>query len=225
MDLFCRSMFTLAALVAVPFGCVQSPDSQQVSGSRELQDASQPIPTLNAALADGYVSLSSIRGNGNSSGIALTANLLNTTNATLRLRTRLAPSLYLRTNVQSAQNMLATQVYGAGGRFLIVDEVPVIDIPPGTTTPVVFNAYCVDFEKENPTAVDSFTLGEMPSWLEPLASGVASYEESGDSNETMVRAQVALWLAQGENPDAIRAAFDVSDADFAAAASLDFVRR
>jgi len=121
--------------------------------------------------------------------------------------------------------MLATQVYGPDGAYYVEDQVSYIEIPPGETTPILFYAYCVDFEKDNPTAADSFTLGEMPSWLAPLASGVASYEESGDNSETMVRAQVALWLAQDEDPEAIRATFDVSDADLAAAASLAFVRR
>ena len=156
MNLACRNMLALAALVVVPCGCSQAPDRQQGTGSKEAPDASQPFRTLNAVLADGDVSLTSIRGNGNSSGIALTANLLNTTNDTLRLRTRLVPSIYLRTATQSAQNMLATRVYGADGRYLIVDQVAVIEVPPGTTMPIVLNAYCVDFEKDNPTAADSF---------------------------------------------------------------------
>lgn len=223
-----RKVLALAAAVAVLAGCTQPPDQQRLNRSREGADATQPFPTLNAALADGDVSLTSIRGNGNSSGIALAASLVNTTEATLRLRTRLVPALYLRTARQSAQNMLATGVYGAEGSYLIVDQVSVIEVPPGTITPVVLNAYCVDFEKDNPTAADSFTLGETPSWLAPLASGVARYEEeqSGNNNETaIVRAQIALWLAQGEDPDAIRARMNVSVSDLAAAASLDFVKR
>lgn len=226
MNLDSRNMLALGALVAVFAACTQPSDRQRSGGSRDAPDASQPFPTLNAALADGDVSLTSIRGNGNSSGLALTASLVNTTDATLRLRTRLVPALYFRTVVQSAQNMLATQVYGADGSYLVVDQMSVIEVPPGTITPVVLNAYCVDFEKDNPVASDSFTLAETPSWLAPLASGVARYEQSGDNSETaMVRAQVALWLAQEEDPDAIRARIDVSDSDLTAAASLDFVRR
>ena len=133
----------------------------------------------------------------------------------------MVPPLYLLSGTESAQNMLVTRVYESGARFRMVDGESVIDIPPGETIPIAFNAYCVDFEKDNPSAEDSFTLAEMPSWLAPLASGVVSYEESLEYDATaMRRAQIALWLAQGEDPQAIRNTFRVSEDELAAAASL-----
>ena len=223
MNVSNRIILTIAAITVAAYGCVDAPGRQQLSGSQEARDASQPFPTLNSALAAGDVLLGTIRGNGSSSGVALTANVLNTTSATLRLSTRLAPALYYRAATESAQNMLATQVYGADGRYLIIDQESVVEVPPGEPISIVFHAYCVDFEKSNPTSADSFSLAEMPSWLTPLAAGVSRYEESQSYDETaMRRAQIALWLAQGEDPEAIRTTFEASGADLAVAASLDF---
>ena len=223
MNLPSRKLLTLAALILAPTGCTETPDQQQTPDEQESQAAGQSVATLSSAIAAGDVVLGSIHGNGSSSGTALDATLQNTTSATLRLSTRLVLPLYLLSGTESAQNMLATRVYESGGRFRIVDQESVIDLPPGETIPIAFNAYCVDFEKDNPTAEDLFTLAEMPSWLAPLASGVVSYEESLEYDATaMRRAQVALWLAQGEDPQAVRNTFRVSDADMEAAADLDF---
>ncbi len=226
MNLPSRKLLTLTTLILAPAACTETPDQQQTPDSQESQAAGQSFPTLNSALAAGDVVLGSVHGNGSSSGTALDATLQNTTGATLRLSTRLVPALYLLSGTESAQNMLATRVYESGGRFRMVDGESVIDLPPGETIPIAFNAYCVDFEKDNPSAEDSFTLAEMPSWLAPLASGIVSYEESLDYDATaMRRAQVALWLAQGEDPQAVRNTFRVSDADMEAAASLGIVSR
>ena len=217
-----RNILTLAALILAPVGCAETPDQQQAPDTQESQAASPSFPTLNSALAAGDVVLGSVHGNGSSSGTALDATLRNTTGAPLQLSTRLLPPIYLLSGTESAQNMLATRVYESGGRFRMVNGEPVIDIPPGETLYIVFNAYCVDFEKDNPSAEDSFTLAEMPSWLAPIANGVVSYEGSLEYDATaMRRAQVALWLAQGEDPQAVRNTFRVSDADMEAAADLD----
>ena len=224
MNLTLRISLPLAACIALA-GCAETTDRQQSTGSQDSGDAGQPLQTLNSALAAGDVVLGSIRGNGSSSGAALNASLLNTTEGTLTLRTRLDPALYLRTASRSAQNMLATKIYGEGSRYQLVGEESVIELPAGTT-PVVFHAYCVDFEKDNPSATDSFTIAEMPDWLAPLAIGAGDYEESRGNDETaMLRTQVALWLAQGEDPQAVRNTFRVSDADFEAAVSLDLAGR
>ena len=186
--------------------------------------AQSRFDTLNDALAAGDVVLDRIQGNGSSSGMALTASLRNTTNVIQQLSVRLSPALYLRPATSSAQNMLATEIYRASGEYFLIDEKPVIKIQPRETTSVMFNGYCVNFEKDNPSEADSFTIAQMPSWLVPIASRITSYERSQgrqDDESVVLRAQVALWLAQGHNPEEIRSKFNASDADFTAAASLD----
>ena len=143
--------------------------------------------------------LRDVHGNGSSSGTALDATLRNTTSAPLRLSTRLLPPLYLLSGTESARNMLATRVYESGGRFRMVDGESVIDLPPGETIPIAFNAYCVDFEKDNPSAEDSFTLAEMPSWLAPLASGVVSGGEPGHW-ESVARSRSGCRLGEVGHP-------------------------
>ena len=216
---------TLSALAILFLGCTDVPrQSAAVSGGSGEQD--QPIVTLNSALAVGDALLTAIRGTGASSGNALTARLQNATRTSLRLGTRLTPALYFVADSESAQNMLATQIYGDGGAYLVADGEPFIEIPAGASVPVTFGAYCVDLEKDNPTATNAFTLAEMPATLASIAAGVSAYEASREYGEAgLPRAQVALWLAQGEDPDDIRSAFDVSDADLAAAANLGIVRR
>ena len=128
--------------------------------------------------------------------------------------------------MESSQNMLATQIYRDGGKYLIVEQQPLIEIPPRAMVPVVFNAYCVDFGKDNPTIDDSFALAEMPLSLAQIATGISAYEQwAGANGNVIARAQAALWLAQGEDPNGIRSRFDVSDADLAAAHNLDLGHR
>ena len=114
----------------------------------------------------------------------------------------------------SAQNMLATAVYERGGSYYVEDDEPFIEVPPHEAKEVTFNAYCLDFDLENPAATDSLVVQPAPPDLSEIIGNVLAYEQTvGDQEESMVRAQIAIWLAQRRAPEEIRERFRFTDAD------------
>ena len=161
--------------------------------------------------------------------MALVGTLHNRTGRRLRLSTRLSTPLYLRAGSGTAQNMMITAIYRAGGRYILVNDEPMIELRP-MNTDVVFNAYCVDFAKENPSESDAFALTPLPLSLTDVGRRILDYEaaaeQTGTDDDSVIRrAQVALWMAQGIPPNQIRTKFTASDEDVSVAASIGGVVR
>lgn len=167
------------------------------------------VVDLKSELDAGRVRLTSIAGNGGSSGTVITARLQNVTSSELRIEVHLTQSLYL-VNSGSSQDMIASQVFFDGGRYQSDGKKSFLVVPPRATSSVVFMAYCADFEKDNPTDHDRFYTGIAPPNLTSVLDKVRAYLRANPDADVVVATQAAIWLAQGVSLEKIRTKFPVS---------------
>ena len=173
-----------------------------------------PVVDLHEALARGEVALESVSGTGGSSGTVLQGRLVSGSEAYVAIDVRMAVPMYFR-NRGSRQNMVATQLYGRDGSYVSDGERAFVRLGPGERLPIMFVAYCVDFEKDNPTSADVFSVTTIPSEIDRIVRRIAVYERAHPEADTTVAAQLALWVAQGHELKAIRAKFEFAAADLA----------
>jgi hypothetical protein len=172
--------------------------------------SAQPrVSDLQSELAAGRVKLLSIAGTGGSSGTVVTARLLNVTASEIRLETYLSrPVLF--SNSGSSQDMIAGQVYLDGGKYLSDGRRSFIVLPPKVSSKVVFVAYCIDFEKDNPTDADTFSIGIPPPQLAAVLDSARAHLRANPNANIVVATQAAIWLKQGVSLNEIRKKFGVS---------------
>ena len=113
--------------------------------------------------------------------------------------------------------MLATAVYGQGGTYFEDETGPFIELPSLGGRAVTFNAYCVDFERDNPEKNDSMTARQLPLWLTGIAGRLLLYERNAGTDRSGIHAQIALWLTLGQTPEEIQERFPFEPEDLAAA--------
>ncbi len=174
------------------------------------------IVDLHDEFDDGHVVLTSASGNGSSSGSAVTGQLVANTTSALRVSVSLRRPIYLA-NSGRGQSMIALQVYMSDNRYTSDGTTAFITLPPGAATPVVFVAFCMDFEKDNPTARDRLSVSQVPSAILPVVANVNQYLATNPDADVTSAAQTAIWLAQGVNIRTIRSRFTVTAADEALA--------
>ena len=168
------------------------------------------LSNLQSELAAGRLKLLSIAGTGGSSGTVITAQLFNATTVPIRLETYLNEPIHF-TNSGSNQNMIASQVLLDGGSYLSDGRRSFIVIPPKANAKVVFLAYCLDFEKYNPTSADTFSIGSSSPQLVGVLYNVRNYLRTNPKADVVVATQAAIWLKQGVSLSNIREKFSVSE--------------
>lgn len=203
-----RGVFTLMATALVA-ACAAAEPAGQSAGAGQTS-ASE---TLSAAVAAGTVTVA-VRGNGASSGDAIEVTVTRTPKAgpgdlvlTVPAGTRLVSAN------ASAQNMVIGRVRGrmlGGDRFT-----PSTEIRLTGNTPVTYllEAFCADFEKDNPSEQVTFTLGPEDSVLACIVA-----QSSSRSVEAI---QAAVWIHTGNvSHHTVNEKFPVSDGDWATAVSM-----
>ena len=176
-----------------------------------------PIVPLDELVKAGDVLVTDVRGSGHSTGPSLHGRLVNTTARPLRISVHLSEGLFFSPGHSEVQNMLATAVYGQGGTYYEDETGPFIELPSVGSRAVTFNAYCVDFERDNPGPTDSMTARQLPLWLTGIAGRLLLYERSAQTDRSGIHAQIALWLTLGQTPEEIQARFPFGPQDLAAA--------
>ena len=186
------------------------------SGAGTSADAAAPQAEESTDLADliasGAVSIVNATGNGSSSGNSIDAVLRNNTGRAIEVDVFMRQPIFL-TNSGAGQNMIANMVVGGDGGYMQSDSRSFIELKPSAELSASMVAYCVDFEKENPTAMESFAVAPSPSHLVQVMSRITDYAKANPNAEVTVAAQVAVWMAQGESPDDIAKKFDFTAAD------------
>ncbi len=172
----------------------------------------QIVNDLHDEIDDGNIMLVSATGNGNSSGAAVEGYLTNQTAAVRRVNIYLTRPLYL-VNDGQGQNMVASEVYYDDGDYLSDGRRPFIELEPGAQTAVRFVAYCVDFDKDNPTEAESFSIGNMPESLNSVMASINAFAFASPSMDLTATAQIAIWLAQGESLEEIRSRINFTEAE------------
>ena len=182
--------------------------------------AQTKVQDLMGEVMRGNVQIVSLTGTGGSSGAVLTGYLRNETATSKNINIYLTKPIYFENN-GVRQNMLATRVFLSGGKYRTSGTQSFITLKPNELVSILFIAYCVDFEKDNPNQADSFTIGEVPAKLVKIADKIRKYEIDNENiGDVTAAAQIALWLTQGHSIDDIRDKFDFSFQDEMSAKSL-----
>lgn len=188
-------------------------DARQVRTGLDTGASNQTPMPLNVAMKERRVAIESVTGTGGSSGAVLAAVLANRTPVAQRILVHLETPLFFR-NRGETQNMAVTQVYGHDGRYWLSDDgTRYIELPVGDRLPVTFVAYCVDFDKENPGATDTFDVEPLPQAIAQVMRQISAYEAANPNVDTTKASQLALWVAQGETTHTIADRFSFNEQD------------
>jgi hypothetical protein len=174
------------------------------------------VEDLATALDRGHVAIEDASGTGASSGLAVDACLTNQRSTEVNVDISLKQPVFMR-NRGRGQNMIAVWVYLRGGGYRSDGFRSFIRLEPKRRTPVQFVAYCVDFDKDNPSNEEELVRDSPPASLMPLLRSIRNYESSHPDQDVTVAAQVAVWLAQGISIEEIRTRFEVDQAQEALA--------
>ena len=195
-----------------------SPEEQELARKREEPTTLQPepasssavaFPTLQNAIASNRVT-AEFKGNGGSSGDSVLAELAKDAQAGAEpLRTSLPAGSVLLSNDASVQNMMIAGVrgilqdgsrYRPGTRIVLTDSDSVV---------YVLAAYCMEFEKENPSQDTRFRLERPDPALERIAQLGASL--------TVPAMQAAVWMhTDGVTFDRMNQKLPISPEDWSA---------
>ena len=170
------------------------------------------VSDLSDEIDAGRVNLVSAAGNGSSSGASVEAFLVNETAIDKYLAVNLSRPIYL-VNSGAGQNMVASQVYLGDGGYVSDGERSFIILKPRERTRVLFIAYCVDFERDNPSESDSFSIGVLPANLNSVMANVNALVAANPDADVTAAIQVAIWLAEGDTVTEIQSKFDFTPAD------------
>lgn len=197
----------LALLMA---SCAQPSGDQEAIGAPREQ--AQENADLAEVLASGAVTLVQARGNGASSGNSINAVLRNNTGQNIDVDIFMKSPVYLA-NSGAGQNMIASMVVGSDGAYRMEGQRQFVTLKPNEQMVASMVAYCADFAKENPTAQESFSVAQSPATLAPVITRINDYVRANPDANVTAAAQVAVWMAQGESPEAIANKFEFSEAD------------
>jgi len=169
--------------------------------------ASNRAADLLGEIRSGNIALTSTHGVDASTGASVLGYLVNNTSKDIRVAVNLDRPLFMRNSNRRSQNMLATQVFNRDGTYLRDGKRSFITLKANKRIPVTFIAYCVDFEKDNPTNIDSFSISDVPAELVGISGKIQRYERENPDADSGAALQLALWLAQGESIREIREKF------------------
>ena len=171
--------------------------AQRAEGQRLAREWDEANPyqtasvstTLYQAIADGLVE-ASFRGNGNSTGDAVTARVQKTAAAgSGSLVLSIPAGSMLRNDDPSVQDMVIQRVQGRStgdGRY-VQETMIVLDDDSEAT--YILSAYCANFDKENPSNSSSFTLMGSPDSFHQCIMDTGS-----DLSFSMNSVQAAVWM-------------------------------
>lgn len=169
--------------------------------------AAQPAPillTVDEAASRGLIELV-LAGKGGSSGDVVTLTVKRTARRPMHLR--LLAGTVLRSASTSVQNMIVAAVKGElmdGDRYRPAETIDLADDKPRT---YLLEAYCLDFDRDNPGASDRFSVG-------PVNESVLSLiREAQKDAPSIAVTQAAVWLAAGVSKASIRERFTIGDTD------------
>lgn len=182
-----------AALLAVLAVLLPSASSGQVL-----------VTDLQAAIAEGHVTLVRASGNGRWVGGSVGARLRNETTDSLHVSVNFSPPMLFENASDSGASMIAIQVFLDIGADYSEDWGPFITLPPDVETSVVFLAFSVHLDKARPMSDHRFSVGRVPPELTEVVGRIRDHVATDADAEIWDAAQGAIWLARGHTPRQIR---------------------
>lgn len=189
----------VVGMAFLAIGCDQPGTS---SSSSQQERTSQPVADLSDLVSSGTISLVRANGNGSASGNAIDALFRNNTDSPIDVDVYLREPVFFR-NSGVGQNMIASMIVGADGSYMRKSDRQVVTLRPREEFNASVVAYCADFEKENPSASESFSIEQAPPHLAQVIARINAHARSTTNANLTVAAQLAIWMAQGEQPDVI----------------------
>lgn len=178
------------------------------------QSSGPGVVQLRDVLNNGTVTLTA-SGNGDSSGFAVDGYLKNNTANKINISVIIQNGIYLK-NSGRGQNMIAIQVFSSDGGYYSDGKNYFIILPSQGTVDIVFNAYCADFDLDNPSAGESFSAVSIPAGIAGIASKMSRYAaDNFDSDlDATIAMQLALWRIQGNTRAEISKKFNFDNKDW-----------
>lgn len=210
-----RALAQGLALAAV-LGCSPASTTSTQTDAAEQPAAGRGPHDLAVLLDEGLVVLEDLRGKGASSGNAVEGAIRNLSGRDLRIDIAMAKPVFFR-NSGRGQNMIAALILGADGGYVSDGQTSFIDVSGNQRTPISLVAFCADFEKDNPTAAESFTVDTAPPELAGVAARIAQHLRANPDADITVPGQVAVWLARGVSEEEIQEKFPFTRQDVALA--------
>lgn len=173
----------------------------------------QTINDLSACLDSGKVLLTKMTGKGISSGLSIKGKLVNMTKEKLYIDVQLKNPLFL-INSGSGQNMIASQIYINNGEYSTDGKRRCIILDQADSLDIGFVAYCSDFDKENPSSGESFTVRKLPDELKSVMEKIRLYALKNPHKDFTIAAQLAIWLTSGVKTEDIKMKFPFSEEDY-----------
>ena len=179
-----------------------------------------PMPegslTLSQALAQGLVD-AQFRGTGSSSGDSIIATLTRKVPRTLEIT--VPPGTVLASSSPSAQDMVVLRVRGIPVGEDQFEPASTMRLTSDESKEFVLEAYCLDFDKDNPSGSTGFSVGE------PASSGVQAIlhalQKVPLSQRSIGAIQTAIWAVTDDLCEReLQARFQVSAADLEAAEGI-----
>ena len=209
-------------ITAVDTAVAASPSSVSPTATPTTVQTKTPTPTpegaltLSQALAQGLID-AQFRGTGSSSGDSIMATL--TRNVPRTLEITVPPGMVLASNSPSTQDMVVLRVRGipvGGDQF---EPASSMRLTSDTPKEFILEAYCLDFDRDNPSGSTGFSVGE------PVSSNVQAVlealQEVPVSQRTIGAIQAAIWTVTDDLCESeLRTRFPVDTADLEAAASI-----
>jgi hypothetical protein len=116
--------------------------------------------------------------------------------------------------------MIAAQIYRAGGAYSTDGDDSFVELDPGEEAPVIFVAFCADFDRDNPSAADRFAVGSVPPHLDEVAKRIVQALAENPLVDLTAAGQLAVWMAQSVSLDEIETRFDFTAEDVRLARAL-----
>ncbi|MBK9171365.1 MAG: ankyrin repeat domain-containing protein [Bryobacterales bacterium] len=147
--------------------------------------ASQPL-TLQEAQSRNWVT-TQFHGNGASSGDAIVLTIVRLPGApTGTLRVTVPAGTMLRSHSNAYQDMAIAAVRGRIVSASSYVPSPAIELPDNRPVTYLVSAYCANFERENPTEANGFSLGPPDPMMACLSEGGRSL--------SIAALQAAVWM-------------------------------
>jgi len=170
------TILSLAAGIVLISGCVEN------GGGEKIQKC-----TLSEAVKNGWVKVERIYGVGSSSGDSIMIDIKRVVNYTLEIE--IEAGREITTSIDSEQNMIIRGIKGKPKDAAMYEPRVKITLDAQEIETYILEAYCLDFDKDNPSEQNRFSIGGINSEIKKIFNAADKLPEAG----SVAAIQMAIW--------------------------------